>query len=131
MQHRNRFQNQKLSGVQAQPTPTNQLNLRERRSEKPQPSIVDSREPRPEINPGRDPIAALAYQIYLREGRPEGRAVQHWTEAEAQLAAIAPVTVKTELTVTTEVTVKNEVGLTSKNDQRIARRLVQQQLSAN
>lgn len=86
---------------------------------------------RPEANPVRDPIAALAYQIYLQEGRPEGRDVQHWTEAEAQLAAISPVTVKTELKVTTEVTVKNEVGLIPKIDQRIARRSVQHQMSAN
>jgi len=131
MQHRNRFQNQKLSGVQAQPTPTNPPNLGGVRSEKPQPSITDPIRTSSEINPGRDPIAALAYQIYLQEGCPQGRDVQHWTEAEAQLAAITPVTVKTELTVTTEVTVKNEVGLTSKNDQRLARRSVHQQLSAN
>ena len=131
MQHRNRFQNQKLSGVQAQPTPTNQSNLRGSGKAKPQPAIADSIQTRPEINPGRDPIAALAYQIYLQEGCPQGRAVQHWTEAEAQLAAISPVTVKTELTVTTEVTVKNEVGLIPKIDQRIARRSVQQQLLAN
>ena len=130
MQHRNRFQNQKLSGVQAQPTPANQPNLG--RSEKPHPSIADSlQKNRVETNPVRNPIAALAYQIYLQEGRPEGRDVQHWTEAEAQLAAISPVTVKTELTVTTEVTVKNEVGIIPKIDQRIARRSVQQQLSVN
>ena len=131
MQHRNRFQNQKLPGVQAQPAPKNQPNQGGFAKEKSQPSIADSRQTRPEINPVRDPIAALAYQIYLQEGRPEGRAVQHWTEAEAQLAAISPVTVKTELTVTTEVTVKNEVGLIPTIDQRIARRSVQQQLLAN
>ena len=80
--------------------------------------------------PVSEPIAALAYQIYLQEGRPQGRAVQHWAEAEAQLAAIPPVTVTTELTVKTELTVRNEVGLIPKKDQRVAR-LVQRQSSAN
>ena len=131
MQHRNRFQNQKLAGVQAQPTPINQPNLAGSTQEQSPPAQVDSLQTGLEINPVRNPIAALAYQIYLQEGCPEGRDVQHWNEAEAQLAAISPVTVKTELTVTTEVTVKNEVGLIPKTDQRLARRTVQQSLSAN
>jgi hypothetical protein len=28
-------------------------------------------------------IELLAYYIYVAEGRPEGRALQHWREAEA------------------------------------------------
>ncbi len=31
-------------------------------------------------------IELLAYYIYLAEGRPEGRALQHWLEAEYQVA---------------------------------------------
>jgi len=30
-------------------------------------------------------IESVAYFIYLAEGRPEGRALQHWLEAEEQL----------------------------------------------
>ena len=30
-------------------------------------------------------IEALAYSIYVAEGRPEGRALQHWLEAEEQV----------------------------------------------
>jgi len=32
-------------------------------------------------------IEALAYYIYVAEGRPEGRALQHWLEAEEQFEA--------------------------------------------
>ena len=31
-------------------------------------------------------IPTLAYQIWLREGCPHGRDVEHWTQAEQQLA---------------------------------------------
>jgi hypothetical protein len=30
-------------------------------------------------------IQELAYLLYLREGRPQGRHVQHWLEAETRL----------------------------------------------
>ena len=30
----------------------------------------------------------LAYYIYLAEGRPEGRAAEHWLKAEQEIAAI-------------------------------------------
>lgn len=30
-------------------------------------------------------IAARAYQLWEQEGRPQGRDVEHWTEAERQL----------------------------------------------
>jgi hypothetical protein len=30
-------------------------------------------------------IESVAYYIYLAEGRPEGRVLQHWLEAEEQL----------------------------------------------
>jgi Protein of unknown function (DUF2934) len=37
--------------------------------------------------PTSEEIAACAYLIYEREGRPDGKATQHWLEAEAQLIA--------------------------------------------
>jgi hypothetical protein len=35
--------------------------------------------------PGYDEIAALAYQFYEREGRPEGKDQEHWFRAEAAI----------------------------------------------
>jgi hypothetical protein len=35
--------------------------------------------------PTHDEIAAHAYQIYLREGSVEGRDMEHWLKAEAEL----------------------------------------------
>jgi hypothetical protein len=37
--------------------------------------------------PTQAEIAACAQHIYEAEGRPEGKALQHWLEAEAQLIA--------------------------------------------
>ncbi|HUS36544.1 MAG TPA: DUF2934 domain-containing protein [Verrucomicrobiae bacterium] len=37
--------------------------------------------------PTHDEIAAHAYQIYLREGCVEGRDMDHWLKAEAELRA--------------------------------------------
>ena len=37
--------------------------------------------------PTHEEIAACAQAIYEREGRPQGRALQHWLQAEAQLTA--------------------------------------------
>jgi hypothetical protein len=34
-----------------------------------------------------DEIAACAQRIYETEGRPQGRAMEHWLRAEAQLSA--------------------------------------------
>ena len=41
----------------------------------------------PAVNstPSHDEIAAQAYQIYLREGCAEGRDLDHWLRAEAEL----------------------------------------------
>jgi len=40
------------------------------------------------MNSGEHPtIELLAYCIYLAEGRPEGRALRHWLEAEEQFEA--------------------------------------------
>ncbi len=37
--------------------------------------------------PSHEEIAIRAQGIYEREGRPQGRATQHWLQAEAQLIA--------------------------------------------
>lgn len=37
--------------------------------------------------PNSEEIAACAYLIWLEEGRPDGRDMQHWQKAEAQLLA--------------------------------------------
>jgi len=36
-------------------------------------------------------IESLAYYIYVAEARPEGKALQHWLEAEKQFEAELPV----------------------------------------
>ena len=130
MEHHNRFQNQAFAGVQTPPTNSNQSNQGESVSDQSSPVFEESIQASRNPAPVSDPVAALAYQIYLQEGRPQGRAEQHWAEAEAQLAAIPPATVTTELTVKTELTVRNEIGLIPKKDQRVAR-FVQRQSSAN
>jgi hypothetical protein len=33
----------------------------------------------------REAIERLAYEIYEREGRPEGRSAEHWLKAEKEL----------------------------------------------
>jgi len=40
--------------------------------------------------PTRNQVAAMAYQIFLDEGCPEGCHLRHWLEAEAQLLAGLP-----------------------------------------
>jgi len=40
---------------------------------------------RPLDEPAHEEIAAAAYLIWEREGRPEGRGVEHWLKAKAQL----------------------------------------------
>ncbi|MGA9992231.1 MAG: DUF2934 domain-containing protein, partial [Thiobacillaceae bacterium] len=39
----------------------------------------------PESKPAQDEVAKKAYDLYLKEGRPQGHAEQNWLEAEAQL----------------------------------------------
>ena len=39
----------------------------------------------PESKPTKDEVAGKAYDIYLKEGSPKGRAKQNWSDAEAQL----------------------------------------------
>jgi len=40
-----------------------------------------------DISLSNDEIAARAYEIYEREGRSEGRAMDHWLQAENELRA--------------------------------------------
>jgi hypothetical protein len=40
--------------------------------------------------PTHDEIAARAYSIFEERGRPHGRDLEHWFEAEAQLIAARP-----------------------------------------
>jgi hypothetical protein len=37
-----------------------------------------------DFRPSRDEVARRAYSIFLDQGSPQGRDVQHWLEAEAQ-----------------------------------------------
>lgn len=40
----------------------------------------------PRSAPSEDTIAARAYQLWLAEGCPEGRALAHWEQAQHELA---------------------------------------------
>jgi hypothetical protein len=44
----------------------------------------------PGDQPSSEPIAALAYSIWEQEGRPHGRDVEHWFQAEARLCLWCP-----------------------------------------
>jgi len=49
-------------------------------------NVRDHTAPRePEHRPTQDDVAAKAYAIYLKEGRPHGHAKQNWLEAESAL----------------------------------------------
>src|SRR5450759_4659577 len=40
---------------------------------------------KPETKPAQDEVAKKAYAIYLKEGRPQGRDLQNWLEAETNI----------------------------------------------
>jgi len=40
----------------------------------------------PALAPSDDSIAARAYQLWLAEGCPDGRALAHWMQAQHELA---------------------------------------------
>jgi len=40
-----------------------------------------------DTSPSNDEIAARAYEIYEREGRSDGKAMDHWLQAESELRA--------------------------------------------
>jgi hypothetical protein len=45
---------------------------------------------KPETKPAQDEVAKKAYGIYLKEGRPQGRDVQNWLEAESKMSHAGP-----------------------------------------
>jgi hypothetical protein len=45
--------------------------------------------------PSHEEITQRAYEIFIERGRPEGRAMEHWLEAEGQLVAAAQSQTKT------------------------------------
>lgn len=68
------------------------------------------------MNPSNnDAIASLAHQIWEQEGRPEGRALNHWLQAEqmlTQLAAAKNQTVKAPELAAVAKTPRNGRGAT-------------------
>jgi hypothetical protein len=44
----------------------------------------------PETKPAPDEVAKKAYTIYLKEGRPQGRDVLNWLEAEGKMPHAKP-----------------------------------------
>ena len=46
--------------------------------------------PKSNPQPSHDQIAQRAYEIFVEHGRPEGRDIEHWLEAEAQLKQQQP-----------------------------------------
>ena len=60
--------------------------------------------------PTHDEIAAQAYQIYLREGCPEGRDLDHWLQSEVELR-----------TRTNENATRNDNGMSSEANERSER----------
>jgi hypothetical protein len=51
----------------------------------PQANSADG-QPWAKAKPSPDEVARKAYEIYLSEGCPQGRDVQHWLQAESQLS---------------------------------------------
>src|SRR5450759_3871528 len=45
---------------------------------------------KPETKPAQDEVAKKAYAIYLKEGRPQGRDLQNWLEAETNMLSAGP-----------------------------------------
>ena len=43
------------------------------------------KKPVPKAAPAHDDIAKKAYEIYEQKGRPEGKDIEHWIEAEKML----------------------------------------------
>jgi len=50
---------------------------------------TNSNETSNQVHASRDEVARNAYLIYVDQGYPEGRELQHWLEAEAQTMATA------------------------------------------
>jgi Protein of unknown function (DUF2934) len=63
------FPNEKLAGART-PAPTTG----------PTQTVINAK-------PSHDEVAKRAYYLYLKQGCPQGKDVQHWLEAEAQMAS--------------------------------------------
>jgi hypothetical protein len=50
-------------------------------------AVVDLNQNEIDFAPSPDEVARRAYFSYVNQGSPQGHAVQHWLEAEAQLLA--------------------------------------------
>jgi uncharacterized protein with von Willebrand factor type A (vWA) domain len=63
-------------------------NLNQQPARAPQPAAVaDLKQKEDDFAPSADEVARKAYFAYENEGSPQGRDVQHWLAAEAQLIA--------------------------------------------
>jgi hypothetical protein len=117
MKNRHFRQDHKSFSAQPQPTTTTphqpKYNNGEFAGAQPHSMIEKPNQTSINDRPPHDEVAKIAYQIYLQEGCPQGRDLQHWLEAEAQLAAVA-VKSKTEVTANTETTIRTEIGATAK-----------------
>ncbi|MGA3269136.1 MAG: DUF2934 domain-containing protein [Verrucomicrobiota bacterium] len=51
----------------------------------PAAAVVDLNQNEIDFTPSPDEVARRAYFSYVNQGSPQGQAVQHWLEAEAQL----------------------------------------------
>ena len=49
------------------------------------PSAADAGQTGMDAKPSHDEVARKAYEIYMKEGCPQGRDVQHWLDAESQI----------------------------------------------
>jgi hypothetical protein len=52
-----------------------------------QPLVASAPAMPPELDIPHDKIAARAYEIWVRKGKPHGQDVKNWVEAEAELRA--------------------------------------------
>ena len=52
----------------------------------PSAPLAHSNQPGINVKPSPDEVARKAYEIYLAEGCPQGRDVQHWLAAENQMS---------------------------------------------
>lgn len=67
-------------------TPTKRLNSRKPETKPESVRTMQTLQREGVIQPAPEEIATAAYYNYLNSGRPQGQAMQHWLEAETQLA---------------------------------------------
>jgi Protein of unknown function (DUF2934) len=66
------------------PAPTRQGGERKKSTAR---KVPESQPPKEPVRPTQEEITRRAYEIFIERGRPEGRHVEHWLEAERQLLA--------------------------------------------